>query len=200
MINLNIFCSWETVLDPSQKALLIAFRIRHGWASFLHGLGPLASIYTSKQKYAGYRWIIKAKAVDKCLQILGWQLDDNSVGDPWCMRYEGLALQCHPDPTPQDDALARSKMQQTDKKMPGTAFAWIHGREAEIWILRPLAARLPILMPKFWKMNPSVLFASKTVDNHPSHRKQCGSIHSCEHEEKLSRIGMSHNLASSGHV
>ena len=46
-------------------------------------------------------------------------------------EIRGSSIAMHPDPTPQDDALARSKMQQTDKKMPGTAFAWIHGRQVK---------------------------------------------------------------------
>ena len=50
------------------------------------------------------------------------------------MRYEGLALQCQADPTPQDDALAKSKMQPTDKKCQERHLLGYMGGRSREWV------------------------------------------------------------------
>ena len=63
-------------------------------------------------------------------------------------EIQGSSIAMHPDPTPQDDALARSKMQQTDKKCQERhLLGYMGGRQK--FKFYGLSRPLPILMPKF---------------------------------------------------
>ena len=106
----------------------------------------------------------------------------SKIPDAWDMR-SCSALPSWPHPS--TSGWCTGQIQ--DATNPETAFGWVHGRlpEAmqmgEIWIYNLSQSHSNIDAKILKKMSPSILFGTKTVDNDPSHHKQCGSIHNCEH-------------------